>query len=78
MGLAIAIIGIIMMASGGIWFLITVFDDSVGWGIGCILLPIVALIYFFMNIRETWRPIVLKMAGVIVWGIGTAMMPVAA
>ena len=73
MGIALIIIGGILALAGGIGILIAAFRESIAWGIGCILLPIVSLIFVVMHWDETKKPFLLKVAGIVLLVAGGAM-----
>ena len=73
MGLVIMIVGIILALIGGIGILIAAFRESVGWGIGCLLLPIVSLIFVIMHWEETKKPFLLNLAGTVLAIVGGAI-----
>jgi hypothetical protein len=71
---AVVTIGIGWLVSfcGGIWILIRAFQESVVWGIGCLLVPFVSLIFVIMHFDECWRPFVLNLFGAAMIGCGLA------
>jgi len=73
MGMALLVIGIILSVIGGIWLLITAFQESVGWGLGCMLLPIVSLIFVFLHWEESKRPFLIGVAGNVLAIAGAAL-----
>ena len=60
---AIAIVGLVLLAIGAIWFLITVFRESVIWGVVCLFTGVASLIFLVLYWRETKRPFFLELAG---------------
>ena len=73
MGMALLVIGIIIGVVGGIWLLITAFQESVGWGVACLLLPIVSLIFVFLHWQEAKKPFLIGLAGNLIALAGAAM-----
>jgi hypothetical protein len=63
MAMALLVVGIILSVVGGIWLLITAFQESVGWGVACLLLPIVTLIFVFLHWEESKKPFLISLAG---------------
>ena len=73
MGMVLAILGVILALVGGIGILIAAFRESVVWGIGCLLLPIISIIFVIMHWEETKKPFLLKIAGIVLLVVGGAM-----
>jgi hypothetical protein len=61
--LAMFIVGMLLVLYGGIVFLITAFRESVWWGLGCLLLPLVNVIFLIMHWQETKKPFFIQLAG---------------
>lgn len=57
-------IGLGIFVIGGIAFLIAAFKTSLLWGLGCLLLPPVALIYLFVHWNDAKGPFLTQMFGV--------------
>ena len=55
-GVYVGILGIIISVVGGIWFLVAAFKVSIGWGIACLFLPFVQLIFLFVHWKEARKP----------------------
>jgi hypothetical protein len=69
MGLVLLIVGIILALFGGIGILVAAFRESVGRGLGRMLLPIVSLIFVFLHWEEAKKPFLISVAGnVLLWG----------
>lgn len=75
MSLILIALGWILSIVGGIWFLIKVFDDSIGWGIGCILLPFLSLVYLIMNFSDVKNPFFVQLAGSAFYIVGFMIAP---
>ncbi len=65
LGLLLMGVGGIAVAIGGIWFLVVAFQESVLWGIGCLIIPLVSLIFLIMHFDKAWRPFALQIAGLV-------------
>ena len=59
----LAILGVILFLGGEIWFLVVAFQKSVWWGLGCIFLPFVSLIFLVMYWKEAVWPFLVSLAG---------------
>ena len=60
----LAILGIILAVVGGIGMLIVAFRESVLWGIGCFLIPLVSLIFVISHWEEAKKPFLIQVCGV--------------
>lgn len=69
-GGVIALIGIILAAVGGIWFLVRVFRESIIWGILCLFTGVASLIFLVLYWRETRKPFFIWLAGTVVAFVG--------
>lgn len=63
-------VGCIACLLGDIRFLVVAYRHGLGWFFTCLFVPLVALLFFLLHTRETWRPVVLSLAGFIVAGMG--------
>jgi len=63
MGFVLLVLGIGLSVVGGLWLLITAFQESVGWGVACLLLPIVGLIFVFLHWEDAKKPFLVGLAG---------------
>lgn len=73
-GLLIAV-GAIAAIIGGIWLLVVAFQKSILWGLGCLVIPIVGLIFVVMNWEEAKKPFGLEVLGAIIMVVGSMLMP---
>lgn len=48
---------------GNLMFLAVVFRYSTAWFFGCLLVPFVDWIYFFLYPKQTWKPMLIGTAG---------------
>lgn len=63
-------IGCIMSLVGDMKFLVVAYRRNFLWLFGCLFLPLVGLIFFLLNVRETLRPVVLSTVGFLIAGVG--------
>ncbi|MBA4500854.1 hypothetical protein [Marinobacterium marinum] len=61
-----AFIGILILIIGGIGFLIAAFRTSVIWGLACLLISPVSIIYLVLHWPEAKNPFFLQLAGLAV------------
>ena len=72
-GMLLFAVGGITCLAGGIWFLVVAFQESILWGIGCLLVPFVALIFLFMHSDKALKPFLVQVVGSLPFGVGTYM-----
>ena len=70
LGLLLFGIGLLIFVIGGFWFLFVVFIEGVMWGLACIFLPFVSLIFLFMHWDRAKQPFLLQLAGSVSMVIG--------
>jgi hypothetical protein len=73
MSTLLLVVGIILALIGGIGMLIVAFRESVLWGIGCLLIPLVSLIFVISHWDEAKKPFLIQLAGVVLLILGGAM-----
>lgn len=57
-------VGYIMAFGGGVWFLVVSFKESVWWGLGCLFISLVQLIFLIMYWHDVKKPFGLQLLGV--------------
>jgi hypothetical protein len=73
MGGILALLGMIVAAVGGIWFLVVAFKESILWGLGCLLIPIVWLVFLIKFWQDAKNPFLLNLCGYALILMGGAM-----
>ena len=73
-GMILFFVGAIVAFIGGIWFLIAAFQESVLWGLGCIFLGPVSLIFLILHWDAAGKPFLVQLAGVVPMFAGMMMM----
>ncbi|MEJ6078175.1 hypothetical protein MT391_06450 [Vibrio sp. 1-Bac 57] len=68
----VGIIGILIFLIGGILFLIESFKESIFWGIACILINPVVLVFTVMHWEVAKKPFVIQLMGIGLMLIGAA------
>lgn len=66
MAVLLFILGFALLLIGGIWLLVVTFQESIGWGIGSILIPIVSLVFVIMHWDISKKPFLIQIAGLAV------------
>ncbi|HXC99995.1 MAG TPA: hypothetical protein VN048_11690 [Verrucomicrobiae bacterium] len=64
------LIGWLVGLVGGIMLLVAAFKVNIWWGLGCIFLPFVALVFLFMHWPVAKNPFFIELAGIVLVIIG--------
>ena len=65
LGMILMGVGSIVSLVGGIMFLIVAFQESILWGLGCLFIPFVALIFLIMFWDKASKPFLIQLAGIV-------------
>lgn len=57
------VMGMVISAGAGIWFLVIAFKESVLWGLAVLFLPVAGLVFTIMHWSDVWRTVVANLAG---------------
>jgi hypothetical protein len=74
-GMIILAIGGIVSLVGGIWFLVVAFRQTIWWGLGCIFIPFVWLIFLIMHWGEAKNPFFVSLLGGVIIAVAAILMP---
>lgn len=75
LGTVLIVAGMIMVAIGGIWFIIAAFSESIWWGLGCLLLPIIPFVFLIVHWEVAAKPFWYQVLGGMLYVIGILMIP---
>ena len=65
LGCIILALGCLTSLIGEVMFLAVAYKRSLWWFFGCLFIPIVDLIFFFLNLRATAKPFVIFVIGLL-------------
>ena len=74
LGMMLMAVGGIAALVGGIWFLIVAFQENILWGLGCLFIPFVALVFLIMHWDKAGKPFLIELAGAVAAIVGSIMM----
>ena len=63
-------LGCLVWLVGEVLFLTVTYRHGWIWLLTCLFIPFVSLIFFLMHLKETWRPVAISTAGVVMAWIG--------
>jgi hypothetical protein len=49
--------------AGYLWFLGVAFGQSASWGIGCVLVPFIGLLFLIQHSEKAWKPFLVYVGG---------------
>ena len=75
LGMIIWGIGLLISVIGGIWFLVVAFRETIWWGLGCLFIPIVALVFLIMHWGNAAKPFFVSLLGVVIMVIVAMLIP---
>ena len=75
LGMILVGLGVIVSLIGSIWFLVVAFRESVLWGLGCLLLSPVSLIFLILHFGDSIKPFGVSFLGSVLTIIGFIIMP---
>ncbi|MBC8026746.1 MAG: hypothetical protein H7Y89_12190 [Steroidobacteraceae bacterium] len=73
--IALFYLGCLISIVTGIWFLVVAFKTSVWWGLGCLILPFVSLIFLFMHWEAAKKPFLWSLLGFVMIIVPVLMHP---
>jgi hypothetical protein len=73
-GACIGVLGIIISIVGGVWFLVAAFKAGIGWGLACLFLPFVQLIFLFVHWKEVRKPFAVGILAMVVIFVAAFLM----
>ena len=76
LGCIVLAIGLIVGIYGEVRFLVVAYDRSLWWFFGCLFVPLVALVFLFLNLKATIKPFSLSLLGLLLAGLGCWMADV--
>ena len=73
MGTVLIGIGSLIVLIGGILFLVAAFQESVLWGVGCLLFSPVSFVFLIMHWNVSKKPFLIQLAGIPFTVLGYAL-----
>ncbi|KRA14571.1 MULTISPECIES: hypothetical protein [unclassified Lysobacter] len=68
------LLGLALSVIGGLWIIVNAFRESVLWGLGSLLIPLVALVFAIMNFSENKIPLLICVVGTVLTIMGMPSM----
>ena len=73
----VIVVAVLIAKVGGIWLLVLAFQESVGWGLACLFVPIVGLYYVATRWEKCWKVFVsFVVASLVVCATGFVLLVV--
>lgn len=70
----LAAVGMLVFLVGGFWYLVAAFRVGILWGLSCMFVPLVPLIFLFVHWRSASRPFMIQLLGIALLFSGTMLM----
>ena len=67
------ILGFVLMFLGHLWIVVEAWQKGVLWGFGCLLFPVISLIYVALNWKLVKNAFFLEVGGLIVVSIAESL-----
>lgn len=72
-GPIVQLIGAVMALVGTVWLILAAFEESLWWGLGCLFIPCVSLIFALSNWDRAAKPFLITLAGGLISMLGAMM-----
>lgn len=59
----IDMLGLAILVIGGLWLIIEAFKTSILWGLGCLIITPVSLVFIFVHWDRAKSPFILQLVG---------------
>ena len=69
-GYILLVLGVVVGIIGELMFLVVAYRRSLLWFFGCLFIPIVCWIFFFLNMKATIKPFAFQVLGLLLAGFG--------
>ena len=73
LGYGLMALGVIVCLYGQVRFLVVAYNRNLWWFFGCLFVPLVDWIFFFLNLKATIKPFALSLLGLLLAGLGAWM-----
>ena len=69
------LVGTVLMLVGAIGFIIAAFRASILWGLGCLFLPFIPLLFLVMHWRLAFKPFRMQVVGFLLGLVAALVSP---
>ena len=70
LGSILFVLGLITWLAGELRLLVLAYRQNLAWFFGCLFVPFVSWIFFLLNVKQAWKPVVLATVGLVVTYVG--------
>lgn len=67
-------VGFVVAIVGAVWFLAVAFEEHLLWGLTCLFVPLVGVVFLVLHWHREWRPFVVALAGKVIALLGIAAL----
>jgi hypothetical protein len=75
MGGGVAMLGIVLLVVGGLMLLWAAFSESIVWGLACLVIPFVSILFVVTHWQAAKRGFLVHILGWVVFLLGGALTP---
>jgi FtsH-binding integral membrane protein len=72
-GYILLFVGLSVAVAGQVMFLRVAYHRGLGWFLGCLFVPLFALLFLCLNLRQTAMPFVIGLTGVLTFLAGLSL-----
>jgi len=65
--------GVVILLAGAVWFLYAAFCENILWGLGCMFVPFVALLFLVLHFNKAALPFLTQAVGFLFAFAGVAL-----
>jgi hypothetical protein len=69
-GSILCALGLLVWLFGEVRLLALAYRQSLAWFFGCLFIPFVSWVFFLLNVKQAWKPVVMATVGAVVAGVG--------
>lgn len=55
--------GLVAMIVAQLWFIVLAFKQHWAWGLGCLFVPFISLVFLIVHFSKAWKPLILGFVG---------------
>ena len=63
-------IGLVAWFAGELRLLVLAYRQGLVWFFGCLFIPLVSWVFFLVNFKQAWKPVVIATVGVVFTALG--------
>lgn len=69
-GSILFLVGMVAWLAGEVRLLAIAYRQGLLWFLGCLFVPFVGWVFFLLNVKQAWKPVVIATVGFVLAGVG--------